>query len=301
MPMISVERMSQIGSILKRPSSPLPGVSFVKVASRPTVVVRESRYCDLTDAVYLLESGATITRTRLVHLLEAGFTGTLIDSLGREYYFQDGKRIGGAAAAQTGHLYKFPEKDRRKAHAALKAVVNKKAITPEHLDQLHEHIVALTVPELKKARAMLALNFKGVTRKDQMVAAIRAHVRGILEKQMADEGKVLPAAPPPSTPGVEEYTSGVKTIEDKTSGTISIKFPHKPTPGVVDRLGKASFKYSEDTGMWSRRLSPHSVIATKTLLTELGHRQTDRHSNLLPVKPKPKKDWSADLKEKPKG
>ncbi len=129
-------------------------------------------------------------------LLEAGFTGTITDRLGRKITFQDGKRVKGqqtppAKAPKTGGAGDKPKAvsaGRAEKFAKAKGRIDeilKGNVTPELHAELLGHLGTLTIPQLKALRDEHGLKAKGRL-KAELVQSIGSHFK----QQMLAHGSV---------------------------------------------------------------------------------------------------------------
>lgn len=77
----------------------------------------------------------------------------------------------------------------------------------------------------------------------------------------------------------EEYTGGVKVVEDPDAARIRVTFPGKPDRATIDKLKRGGFRWSPSEGAWQRHLNNGGRYATTALLASLGHTKIESQAD----------------------
>lgn len=144
-------------------------------------------------------------------LLEAGFTGTLTDSLGRKRHYVDGKQV-----AQAKDEPKATPEQRADAKAARGKAVDdahagiKKALagdrTPEHAKALVEHLATLTVAQLHAIRKEYQLSASGPLKE--------VLVRKLADRLARGRSEDIGVDPSPQTVSGKDEPQGAQVFRD---------------------------------------------------------------------------------------
>ncbi len=109
-------------------------------------------------------------------LLEAGFTGQITDSAGRQRFYVDGKQVARANYQQQGNTPRNdPTRNVERAQAARQLLANAGNLTPGQLGELAGHLRASSNADLQAMKRDLQARGGG-RRKEEMVAKLLAHV-----------------------------------------------------------------------------------------------------------------------------
>ena len=73
----------------------------------------------------------------------------------------------------------------------------------------------------------------------------------------------------------QQYTGGVKVVEDPEAARIRVHFPGKPDKATIDKLKAGGFRWSPSEGAWQRHLNNGGRYAVEQTLKGLGHTKVE--------------------------
>lgn len=141
----------------------------------------------IIDAMFR-DDETPVQESREAWLLEAGFTGTIKDKLGRTLHYRDGKRIANPDKQTAKTKAPGKEEKHAAARAGVEAALNGER-SPEKTKELVQHLASMTVPQLKALQAEYGLKAS---------AKLKADLVAKIGEQL--QGKAPPTAPSSAAP-----------------------------------------------------------------------------------------------------